>query len=381
MQIQYITKQEELDQCVQAIANEPSIAVDLEFDKNHYRYGFNLCLIQIYDHKTCYLIDPLAKEISLEGLFDVFRDPAVEKLVFAFGEDIRLLHHLGCKAQNILDLANVRSLLNYPPSSLSNMLAEVLGMETDKKLQKSNWFKRPLSEEQIKYAADDVLYLFPLKDALMQQAEALGRLDWIAQENAIFNTAEFIDNSEEINVKLKDKKMLNAFEWFIVEGLLIWREKLAKAVNKPSYQIMHKDLIWDLALGNKYVEDFMKFRGVYRKIQTPNCQRDLENRMEELYELAHKKQISKSKPAVAPLNPEEKAKNKELRAIVDEQKNNYFGPIKEAIAEKYGKEFSAFVLSNTLISQIALQKATDLLPYKKEIINQEAANLGLTIRL
>lgn len=381
MQIQYITKQEELDQCVQAICNEKSIAVDLEFDKNHYRYGFNLCLIQIYDQKNCYLIDPLAKGINLEELFEVFKNPEVEKLVFAFGEDIRLLHHLGCKAQNILDLAIVRSLLNYPPSSLSNMLAEVLGMETDKKLQKSNWFKRPLSEEQIKYAADDVLFLFELKDALMRKAEELGRLDWIAQENALFDTAEYVDNSEEINVKMKDKKMLNAFEWFIVEGLLIWREKLAKEVNKPSYQVMHKDLIWDLALGKKYVEDFMKFKGVYRKIQTPTCQKDLERRMEELFELAHKKQISKSKPAIPPLSPEERAKSKELRAIVDEQKTNFFGPIKEAIAEKYGKEFSAYVLSNTMISQIALQKTDDLLEYKKEIINEEAAKLGFTKRL
>ncbi|MDX1446504.1 hypothetical protein, partial [Lishizhenia sp.] len=67
--------------------------------------------------------------------------------------------------------------------------------------------------------------------------------------------------------------------------------------------------------------------------------------------------------------------------IVDEQKTNFFGPIKEAIAEKYGKEFSAYVLSNTMISQIALQKTDDLLEYKKEIINEEAAKLGFTKRL
>lgn len=277
MQIQYITKQKDLDACVEAIKGRSSIAVDLEFDKNHYRYGFNLCLIQIYDEKTCFLIDPLAKGIDLNSLFDVFRNPAIEKLVFAFGEDIRLLHHLGCKAQNILDLAIVRSLLDYPPSSLSNMLASVLGMETDKKLQKSNWFKRPLSEEQIKYAADDVLHLFDLKTALMTEAEKADRLDWIAQENAIFNTAEYEDNSEEINVKLKDKKMLNAFEWFIVEGILIWREKIAKAVKKPSYQIMHKDLIWDMVMGNKYVEDFLKFKGVYRKIKRQNINKTWRN--------------------------------------------------------------------------------------------------------
>lgn len=381
MQIQYITKQKDLDACVEAIKGRSSIAVDLEFDKNHYRYGFNLCLIQIYDEKTCFLIDPLAKGIDLNGLFDVFRNPAIEKLVFAFGEDIRLLHHLGCKAQNILDLAIVRSLLDYPPSSLSNMLASVLGMETDKKLQKSNWFKRPLSEEQIKYAADDVLHLFDLKKALMTEAEKADRLDWIAQENAIFNTAEYQDNSEEINVKLKDKKMLNAFEWFIVEGILIWREKIAKAVKKPSYQIMHKDLIWDMVMGNKYVEDFLKFKGVYRKIQTPEYQKDLERRMDELYELAHKKQVSKNKPAVTPLSAEDRAKNKEIRALVDEQKEKYFMPIKQALTDKYGTEFSAFVLSNAMISHIILQKGKDLLPYKKELINQEAQNLGLNLRV
>lgn len=381
MQIKYITKQEDLDSCVESIQNEESIAVDLEFDKNHYRYGFNLCLIQIYDRKNCYLVDPLAKNIDLEDLFDVFRDPEVEKLVFAFGEDIRLLHHLGCKAKNILDLAIVRSLLNYPPSSLSNMLGEVLGMETDKKLQKSNWFKRPLTEDQIKYAADDVLHLFDLRTALMDKVIAEGREDWVKQENAQFETMDYVDNSEEVNVKLKEKKMLTAFEWFIIEGLLIFREKIAKRVKKPSYQVIHKDLIWDLALGKKYIEDWKKFRGVYRKLQTDEFQSVLESKMEELYSLAFKKQVSKSKPAVPPLTPEEREKNRKTRAIVDDQKLKFFGPVKEMISEKYGKEFSAFVLSNATITQLALKNFDNLLPYKKEIINTEAKNLDLNYRL
>lgn len=381
MQIKYITNQEELNNCVAAIAEKESIAVDLEFDKNHYRYGFNLCLVQIFDKQTCYLIDPLVKNIDLECLFDVFRNPSVEKLVFAFGEDIRLLHHLGCKAKNILDLAIVRSLLNYPPSSLSNMLDQVLGMETDKKLQKSNWFKRPLSEDQLKYAADDVLHLFDLRSVLMDKIKAEGREDWVKQENAQFETMEYIDNSEEVNVKLKEKKMLTAFEWFIVEGLLIFREKIAKRVKKPSYQVIHKDIIWDLALGKKYIEDWKKFRGVYKKIQTDEFQSVIESKMEELYSLAFKKQVSKSKPAVAPLTSEERERNKKARAIVEDQKAKFFGPVKEQITEKYGKEFSAFVLSNATITQLALKNYENLMDYKREIINTEAKNLGLNFSL
>lgn len=103
--------------------------------------------------------------------------------------------------------------------------------------------------------------------------------------------------------------------------------------------------------------------------------------MDELYELAHKKQVSKNKPAVTPLSAEDRAKNKEIRALVDEQKEKYFMPIKQALTEKYGTEFSAFVLSNAMISHIILQKGKDLLPYKKELINQEAQNLGLNLRV
>ena len=92
----YVDTSTLVKECAIQIQKVPFISVDLEFDKNRYRYGFNLCLIQIYDGSNTYLIDPLVDEIDLQPIFGIFENPDIIKIVFSFGEDLRLLHSLGC---------------------------------------------------------------------------------------------------------------------------------------------------------------------------------------------------------------------------------------------------------------------------------------------
>ena len=58
--IQYIDHQESFEKTIAVLASKKTIFIDLEFDKNHFRYGFNLCLMQIFDGENIYLIDPLS---------------------------------------------------------------------------------------------------------------------------------------------------------------------------------------------------------------------------------------------------------------------------------------------------------------------------------
>jgi len=141
--IEYIDDQNSFKEAISKLALSDKLYIDLEFDKNHYRYGFNLCLMQVFDGNTCYLIDPLGN-LNIESIFPILENPKIEKVCFAFGEDIRLLHHIGCQPKNVLDLAVVRTLLNKPTLSLSNSLVEELGLEAQSSQQKSNWFARPL---------------------------------------------------------------------------------------------------------------------------------------------------------------------------------------------------------------------------------------------
>ena len=159
-----INKADDFQSCVDSLSQKSQFSIDLEFDKNRFRYGFNLCLMQIFDGKDCYLIDPLSDDIDIKKIFPLIEDPKIEKVAFSFSEDLRLLHSLGCYPQNVYDISFAAALLNFPPVSLTKLLHMVLEIETDKSSQQSNWFKRPLSEDQKNYAAEDVIYLLQMKN-------------------------------------------------------------------------------------------------------------------------------------------------------------------------------------------------------------------------
>ena len=89
MNIQYIDDNSALQDVVIEISKADEFAIDLEFDRNRYRYGFNMCLMQVYDGNDCYVIDPLSSNIDIQGIFPVIEDPEIQKVVFAFGEDLQ----------------------------------------------------------------------------------------------------------------------------------------------------------------------------------------------------------------------------------------------------------------------------------------------------
>lgn len=163
MNIKTITEEKDLQQLASTLSQRSEFAIDLEFDRNRYRYGFDMCLMQIYDGENCYLVDPLSGNLNIKTIFPPIEDPNIQKIVFAFGEDLRLFHSLGCFPKNLYDLDAATSLLNFEPASLTNLIKEVLDVEVNSSSQQSNWYKRPLSEDQKHYAADDVLYLLDFK--------------------------------------------------------------------------------------------------------------------------------------------------------------------------------------------------------------------------
>jgi ribonuclease D len=73
-QIVYINTASELAKHIPAIEKAPRVAVDLEFDRNRYKYGFTMCLMQIMAGDICYLIDPLNEELDLSPIYKILED-------------------------------------------------------------------------------------------------------------------------------------------------------------------------------------------------------------------------------------------------------------------------------------------------------------------
>ena len=122
------------------------------------------------------------------------------------------------------------SLINEAKQSLVKQLSTRIGIQTSKASQTSNWLSRPLSDKQIRYACEDVLYLFELRDSIVNDLQFKGRNTWFEQEN---DWVYSLDNEtdEDLNkivIKTKNLEGLNEIEGYTYKKLFEWRDKQAK---------------------------------------------------------------------------------------------------------------------------------------------------------
>ena len=253
-----ITKPHELLKAVDNLQSCNEIAVDLEFDRNSYSYGFTLCLVQIYDGRNkVYLVDPLTSKLDLSPLYrQVFENKKVLKILHSPSEDLRLLQSQNCRMVNLFDTERCAKLLNYQYTSLLYLLNNTLDIELNKAEQRSNWIKRPLSLSQLEYAKEDVLHLIRLKNKFIEKGTEKGIMQWIKEENDDWTadtTKLNIDSTEtsddtQINIlySKKDQRLFSPYQLHVLNTLLVLRDKYAKLTGKPPFYIISKDNMNDI---------------------------------------------------------------------------------------------------------------------------------------
>lgn len=379
MTIQYITTDKQLDPCILRLNQSEEIALDLEFDKNRYRYGFNLCLVQIYADQTCFLIDPLSENIHIETLFPVLENRKIQKVVFAFGEDLRLLHSIGCFPGNIYDLNIATSLLNYPPASLSNYIEDILNLETGKSSQQSNWYRRPLSDKQKNYAAQDVLHLLDIKNIIEKEAEEKKITNWISEENEAYHRHNYADLDDNHFIKEKDKDGFSEIEWFSFKRLMEFREEIAERHNKPGYQMIDKKYLSAIVKNPRKLMEWKKIRGIYKGIKNDTIKKKISVLLKESAREARELDLSETDPAEKIPDKEEIEQQRKEREKINRIKNEYLKPVKELIGNYYGDEAASFILSNRIISKLICGEIDHLENYKKELILSCAKELDLNM--
>jgi len=136
------------------------LGIDTEYDSFRY-FREKLCLIQIYAPTTTYVLDANA-DLDFSFLAKPLKSKSVVKILHAADNDIRLLKRdYRFEFQNIFDTHRAAMLLGFRQLSLDKMIKEFLGIELkkSKKMQRSRWDHRPLSDEQLEYAVQDVTLL------------------------------------------------------------------------------------------------------------------------------------------------------------------------------------------------------------------------------
>ncbi|MCP9290370.1 ribonuclease D [Gracilimonas sediminicola] len=379
MAIHYITENNDLQKLTSDLHQTKEFAVDLEFDRNRYRYGFNMCLMQIYGGDDCYLVDPLSDDLDIKTIFPVIENPEVQKVVFAFGEDLRLLHSMGCFPKNLYDLDAATSLLNYEPASLTNLIKEVLDVKVNSSSQQSNWWKRPLSENQKQYAADDVIYLLDFKAKLNQQADKRGILDWIKQENDVFDHLDYSDEDHNNLIKEKDKNNLSVFEWFVYCQLMDFFDEKARELNKPMYQLASKRIVSELAQNPDKVHNWKQTKGVYGRIKNDNFKSQLQSVVDSAIHEAKEQDLSTSRKASDTMTGEEYRAMRNEQNRINDLRNRLLSPIQDRLVTDFGKHAKSFILPNRLTKEI-IAGETELMPdYKVKLLRRYAEELDLDL--
>lgn len=160
-----VDTERELAKALAAISAAGAIALDTEYDSFRY-FRDKLCLLQVQTGPRTWLIDPLTG-LDLAALGEVLADPAVRKVFHAGDNDIRILKRdYGFTFCNVFDTYRAASLLGHRELALGKLVESYLGVHLEKKMQRSRWDLRPLSDEQLDYAALDTVHLPDLQARL-----------------------------------------------------------------------------------------------------------------------------------------------------------------------------------------------------------------------
>jgi len=292
-----------------------------------------------------------------------------------------LLHHIGCFAKNIYDLATATKLLGFDQLSLSSLTEKFLGITASESSQKSNWLKRPLSENQLVYAAEDVRHLFVLQDELEKLIAHAELQTWLEEENSLFDSQDFSEEVSFSPIKTKDKKNLTAYQFFLFEQLIIQREALAKEHNRAGYKLISKELLLKLSKQEVKLGELMAMKEVSKIYKTKQVKNSIFELFKDSKDKALALGISLNDPAIKKLSKEQYAdfqKNKRLRQQIV---NEIFLPIKDNLALEYSRETSNFILSNKVQILMAENGLDSVLPYKKQLILEKSKELNLPIEL
>ncbi len=268
MTIQYINTIDKLEGLCRDIAKEPWIALDTEFLREKTYYP-QFCLLQIATPNWVACIDPLALT-DLNQLFDVIYRPGIVKVLHSSRQDLEIFFQLtGRVPSPVFDTQIAAPLLGFQENpGYAMLVSSFLNVNLSKAHTRTDWTIRPLSQAQIQYAADDVIYLCKIYQIMCERLENLGRLHWLDNDFKQLNDTELYQISpSNAWLKIKGKNKLTGKQLSIVQALCEWRESTAQTVNKPRNWLVRDDMLLELAkLQPSNVAELAKVRGINERL-------------------------------------------------------------------------------------------------------------------
>jgi ribonuclease D len=236
--IEYVDSQKLLEKLAKKVKSVDVVYFDMEVD-NMYHYHTQICLLQLLIGSTCYLVDPLSG-ITIKNLLAQLK----KKLLVIHGSDfdLRMLYQMyQFTPDRIFDTMIAAQLTGKTEFSLAALVKHYFNITMNKKFQRADWSKRPLSSSMIYYAAQDTIYLPDLKDYLTRELADRKRLGWLEEwcRNLIISAQSEKKSDPDLVWRIKGSSKLEPRQLCVLKAAWKWRDKTAKSKNKAPYKILN----------------------------------------------------------------------------------------------------------------------------------------------
>lgn len=237
----------DLKAALDGLAGQPLLAMDTEAAGYH-RYRDRVCLVQISTRTDTWVVDALAVDIAL--LDRVLSDERTEVVLHDADYDLRLLaRDHGLRVARLFDTKVAAQLLGQRAIGLAGLTEQFLGVQLDKTHQRADWARRPLTRQQLEYAADDTRYLPALRDRLAEELITAGRMDWALEEFALRVSAPPANAEPRAEAfwKLRNTRDLRGKQLAVLRAVHGWRDAKARTRDVAPFRVLSNDAVVGIA--------------------------------------------------------------------------------------------------------------------------------------
>ncbi len=231
-----VTDTSQLTSVVAEASARDRYAIDTEFHRER-TYFPQVALIQLTVGDDIWLIDPLEVD---PGPLSSLLDGDGLCIVHAGIQDLEVLElACGTVPRFLLDTQIAAGFLGISTGSLSSLLDRYLGVDLPKGDRLTDWLRRPLTDDQLRYAASDVEFLLPLVDRLWPELSELGRTSWVEEECALLLARPRNRRPpEEAVTRIKEARGLRGRSQLVATAVAAWRERRAADLDVPVRQVL-----------------------------------------------------------------------------------------------------------------------------------------------
>jgi len=246
----WIDQEAELPALAQTLQSQPWLGVDTEFLRERTFFP-KLCLLQIAAGGRIWCIDTLRLG-SLDPLMPALASGAARKVIHAARQDLEAVYLTTKRVMTpVFDTQIAAGCIGLKPQvGYAELVKTLLGVSIPKGQTRTDWSKRPLSKEQLEYAADDVLYLGDVADHLTRRLRELGREHWVLEDClALADLSLYEPDPSHAWMRLRGLAQLAPVQRARAKAIAVWREKLARARDLPRAWILADPAIFAAAQG------------------------------------------------------------------------------------------------------------------------------------